>query len=1081
MKNKPPTNTEVLGTAPSLKHGEAYLELVLQSANIGVWSWNIQTGEGSVDERWAEIAGYTKAEITPFNIDKLIALMPEADATIVRRKLEAHWRNNESVYKSEYRIKHKNGKTIWVEDTGKVIEHDDNGNPLWMVGTHQDISERKLSEDRLKKLSRIASESTNGVVFTDREGLVEWINQGFERISGYTLAESIGKKPGDMLGGAATDADEKQRMADAIREGKGFDVEIINYHKSGRPYWIDIKCSPLADEHGSLQGFMAIETDITAEKTASIRIERQQQMLEQMSELGRIGAWEVDLVTSTIYWSSMTKKIHEVPSSYQPELGTAIEFYKEGHSRDSIQALVKQAIEKGEPFSAELEIVTKKNNEIWIATSGKTEMVDGVCTRIFGSLQEITDRKKSEAELIDAKESAEAGKKLKSDLLASMSHEIRTPINGVIGMLNLLSKGELTHHQSRQVGLARSSAQSLLSLINDILDFSKVESGKLTFEEVDFDLIRMFGEFAQSNAFRCQEKGVEFIIDTSQVKHCYVCGDAGRLRQILTNLVSNATKFTDKGEVCVVCRSRLVDGAVVLEVDVHDSGIGIPSDKISSLFYSFTQADSSTTRKYGGTGLGLAIVKNLCQLMGGYVSATSVVGAGSIFSFSVRLKNVSEAESLDCTRLSSDGLSVLVVDDSQRCCDIVQRQLEKFGHRTSGACSTEQALGRMIDSAAQGLPFDLVLIDQDMASGCGMDLATQMYNHEELCETSVVLMLPLSAAHDQIKRTNNNIRAFIAKPVIDEDMAALIEYVKSHNSMPGTDAAIPFLGQKYAVPIHVQEDEKNEWGAATRILLVEDNPVNQEVAAGLLQEFGLSYEISANGMEALAALQIATQQYPFSLVLMDCFMPDMDGYDATKNIRRGVAGECVRKIPIIAMTANAMKGDEEKCREAGMDDYITKPVDPEVLLNTLKRWLLSDTDASLNAEEGKQREQTKHLATAVKDNSQIWDYAAVLRRVNNKPERIDKLIDLFMANMPERMALLEQSLIDQDLEQAQYAAHAMKGVSGNLGALALAACVGKLEAHAIAGDLTAAETLASEVKNAYQRTLEAFSDYQSRT
>ncbi len=1088
MKKPPRNDLDAPDDVSPQQHSEAYLELVLQSTKIGVWRWNVQTGEASIDARWAEIAGYTVDELTSFNIDTLLAMMPAEDAIIVRDKLEAHWRNNESIYKSEYRITHKSGKTIWVEDTGKVVEFDQKGRPVWMVGTHQDITDRKFDEDRLRKLSRIASESINGVVFTDSEGRVEWINQGFERITGYTLAESVGNKPGEMLGGEATDAKVKKEMSQAIRNGEGFHVEIINYHKSGRPYWINIQCSPLLDEQGRAEGFMAIETDITTEKNIAIKLERQQQMLEQMSDLGCIGAWEVDLITSSIYWSSMTKKIHEVPESYQPQLASGIEFYKEGHSRDTIQALVEKAIEDGEPFSTELEIVTAKNNEIWIATKGKTEVVDGVCTRIFGSFQEITDRKKAEAELIEAKEFAEAGKKIKSDLLASMSHEIRTPINGVIGMLNLLSKSELTHHQSRQVGLARSSAQSLLGLINDILDFSKVEAGKLTFEEVNFDLIRMFGEFTQSNAFRCQEKAVELILDTTQVNHRKVCGDPGRLRQILSNLASNATKFTDHGEVRIVCRSERKGDAVFVHVEVHDTGIGIPSEKIPSLFESFTQADTSTTRQYGGTGLGLAIVKNLCELMGGGITATSAVGGGSTFSFTVMLKPDEKGEIIEAhTPVPDDknALSILVVDDNSSCAAVIQRQLEALGHTVCTALNRETALATLFTHAAEGRVLDFALIDQNMPDMEGLVLASEIYQHDALQRMPVVLMLSLSSAAEKIHRSHNNVSAFIAKPVIYEDLLLLIKHLESQKHARHSDEVIPFVGQKYAVPVCNTEEGKMLWGKETRILLVEDNPVNQEVATGLLQEFGLTYEVAANGMEALAALQMSTHQYPFSLVLMDCFMPEMDGYEATKNIRGGMAGEHVKKIPIIAMTANAMKGDEEKCREAGMDDYITKPVDPEVLLNILKKWLSFNTSAPLHTEEGTQGGQTQiqaqtNTTTAAKDDSQIWDYAAVLRRVNNKPERIDKLIDLFMANMPERMALMEQSLADQNLEQAQYAAHAMKGVSGNLGALALATCVGKLEAHAIAGDHTAAEALAPEVQNAYQRTLEAFREYLER-
>ncbi len=853
MKKAPPTHPSPKHAA----HGKEYLELVLQSTNIGVWDWNVQSGDGNIDERWAEIAGYTKDELTPFTINTLLAMMPDEDKAVVQEKLEAHWQNDDSIYKSEYRILDKNGKTIWVEDTGRVVEWTPSGKPLRMVGTHQDITERKINEDQLKKLSRIASESINGAVITDREGRVEWVNDGFIRISGYCLEELKGEKPGDILVGEETDPAVSKQMGDAIKNGEGFHVEILNYHKNNTPYWVEIQCSPLHNEQGLVQGFMAIETDITLAKKTAIRLERQQQMLEQMSDLGNIGAWEVDFVTSDIYWSSMTKKIHEVPENYQPVLGSAIKFYKEGYSRDRIQVLVKNAIERGESFNEELQMVTANNREIWIATRGKPEFVDGVCTRLFGSFQEITERKKVEAELIAAKESAEAGKKQKSDFLASMSHEIRTPINGVIGMLNLLTKTELTQHQSRQVGLARSSAQSLLSLINDILDFSKVEAGKLELEEVTFDLIRLLGEFAQSNAFRCQEKGVEFILDTSQVKHPVVCGDPGRLRQVLTNLTSNATKFTDNGHVLVTCGTAVKEERICLNVSVEDSGIGIPEEKIRSLFDSFTQADSSTTRKYGGTGLGLAIVKNLCQLMGGDIEASSIPGQGSTFSFSLALLPAEEhhACALDGFAPSSKALRALVVENHDVSYAVIQHLLKNLGHTSCRAANGEETISILSHLTDTATSFDFILLNQGLPDIQGLHLAKRIQAVAQAKDIPVILICPLSSPNDQLKRKNTNVLAYIAKPIVVEDLAAAIHRVTDDRSVAIDDGRIPFISQKYVLPALGGTEQNITWHDDTRILLVEDNPVNQEVATGLLHEFGLTCEMAANGIEALEALK----------------------------------------------------------------------------------------------------------------------------------------------------------------------------------------------------------------------------------
>jgi len=536
-------------------------------------------------------------------------------------------------------------------------------------------------------------------------------------------------------------------------------------------------------------------------------LKKQQSLLESMSSQARIGAWEVDLVKNSIYWSPMTKIIHNVPDDYEPDLETAIQFYKEGYSRDRIGELVKQAIERGEPYCEELQLVTADGNEIWVTARGQAEFEGETCVRLFGSFQDIDDRVKNHQELIEAKEAAEIATKSKSEFLANMSHEIRTPMNGVLGMLNTLIKGSLRPEERHHALLARSSAESLLTLINDILDFSKVEAGKLELDETEFDLLELIYDFSAAMFITIEEKDLDFNVNVDGIRQSKVVGDAGRIRQILFNLVGNAIKFTKVGSIKVVAALEEREEFALFTCSVTDSGIGIEQDKINKLFEVFTQADASTTRRYGGTGLGLAIVSQLCQLMGGEVFVVSKPGEGSTFTFNVTLKPAT-----------------------------MQRQIH------------------------------------------AIDVA-KFSNFKEQVE----------------------------------------------NRIEAEASQFSSLGQQYG---------------DAHILLVEDNIINQEVALSLLQDIGLKADVAENGVEALKSLKTHLETSPYDLILMDCQMPEMDGYEATRKIRNGEGGYKHTSVPILALTANAMKGDKEKCLAVGMDDYLSKPIDMNMLSKKISQLLV---------------------------------------------------------------------------------------------------------------------------------------------
>lgn len=536
----------------------------------------------------------------------------------------------------------------------------------------------------------------------------------------------------------------------------------------------------------------------------------------------------------------------------------------------------------------------------------------GVLARKFKEMMEKINT--SEKELQKAKAIAEDSVKAKSEFFASMSHEIRTPMNGVIGMLNLLLKTQLTQAQKHQAYLAQTSANALLTLINDILDFSKVEAGKLEIEEMDFDVQKMFGDFAEAIAFSAQEKGIEVILDMTEVDVLLISADSGRIRQILNNLVSNAIKFTQDGHVLVKASLSRIDNAKArLNVVVSDTGIGIPEDKISTLFDSFSQVDASTTRKYGGTGLGLAIAKQLAILMNGDVSVKSVVGEGSEFFVNMEV-SLSHDHSVVAPCVDVKGKKALIFDENSVSANALCSQLEHWGMEVVVASALENFLEIHNDD------YDIVFIENNEYAYRVLDEVKK--NNE----TKAILVTSLRDYGKVDEYLKVGFDAHYPKPATTEDMLKALSTLSKD-----------FVGDSEVKSSEDAQEDKS-WPAEVKILLVDDNKVNLLVADGILEEMGLEADMATNGQEALNSL-LNSQEDPYSIVLMDCQMPVMDGYEASRGIRKGLAGESHTSVPIIAMTANAMQGDKEKCFAVGMSDYITKPIDAKLLESTLRKYL----------------------------------------------------------------------------------------------------------------------------------------------
>ncbi|MCJ7676573.1 MAG: response regulator [Anaerolineales bacterium] len=905
------------------------------------------------------------------------------------------------------------------------------------AGLDQTIKERTADLEREVATSRglgeehrrarayfeaVVQTSPVAIATLDLEGRIVACNPEFTRVFGYTQADAVGRILDDLVAPGFLRG-EAERFTQMAAKGGMAKAQTRRARKDGMLIEVELFSVPVVVE-GIQLGILALYHDLTERRRAEHDLERQRQYWETLVENSPVAIVTLDLQAQVTSCNPAFEKLFgygrdEVMSANIDELLASPEdrAEAEGFTRNSlggelVRALATRRGKDGGQVEVEL---------FGLPVVVGTERIGGV-----GLYHDIT-------ELVRARQQAEQADQAKSEFLANMSHEIRTPMNGVMGMIELALDTTLTTEQRDFLTTAQESAVALLTLLNDILDFSKIEAGLLELEEISFDLRTTVEGVAETLAHRAEAKSLELATLLQEDCPGYVRGDPGRLRQVLVNLVGNAIKFTHQGEVVIrVDVLSETDTESVLRFQVSDTGIGIPLDRQAALFQRFVQADGSTTRRYGGTGLGLAISRELVEKMGGSISMDSAPGKGSTFWFTLPLRK--EPHPALTPLAAPDELAdlrVLVVDDNATTRTILTKMLGGRGCRVETSADGTAALDTLRRAAAAGDPFRVALLDMQMPEMDGEQTARAISNEPAIRDVILIILTSVGKRGDAVRLKNLGVAGYLLKPIRQTQLIEAVLAVLGQ-TQPERQAAAPEL-----VTRHTLAERK-----ASHILLAEDNPINRKLAVEMLSRAGFRVTTVENGAQAVEIVRTGR----FCLVLMDVQMPEMGGFEATQRIRE-LEGE-VAHTPILAMTAHAMKGDRERCLEAGMDDYLAKPLHAKDLFAAIERWTHPaglPAPATVNAPDA-----------AVIATGEPLDREMALPYFGGDQAMFEELLTQFVGHLGDEIARLKATLEAGDANAFARQAHSIKGIAATFCAEALTQAARQLEALGFDNNLDAA-------------------------
>jgi PAS domain S-box-containing protein len=998
----------------------------------------------------------TLLEINQSGLEMLEAESPEqvlgrcSYELVMPEYREAFRALNESVCQGnkgclEFEITGLKGTRRWMVTHAVPLAYPGSGELVQLAITF-DTTEQKRAEEALRNSERhyrlLFEANPHPMWVIDLETLAFLaVNEAAVRHYGYTREEFLSMTLKDIR----PPEDIPELLSNLAKVHQEMDRAGIRRHrkKDGTIIYVEIISHALS--FAGRRARLVLANDVTERRRAEEALrqseERYRKIIEQMTD----AYWETDLAGNYTFFNDQL--VQAFRRSREELLGLNNKNYMDEETVKKVGKVFKQVYLTGEPARGiTYEVIRGDGTRMYVESNvSLIRDAEGRPIGFRGVSRDVTERKRAEEALRQAKEAAEEASRAKSEFLANMSHEIRTPMNGIIGMTELALDTDLTPEQREYLTMVKSSADSLLTVINDILDFSKIEAGKLSLDPIDFHLPDSIHDTVKTLAWRAQEKGLELICYLAPEVPEMVVGDPGRLRQILTNLIGNAIKFTHQGEVVVrVGVEEETSTEVELHFAVADTGIGLAKEKQDLIFEAFTQADSSTTRQYGGTGLGLTICTRLVRMMGGRIWVESEVGAGSTFHFTARFgrsqETVPMGVSADVTEL--EGLPVLVVDDNETNGRLLEGLLRNWRMEPFVVKNGEAALLAMEQASAAERPFTVALLDVQMPGLDGFTLAEMIKQRPEFARTEILMLTSAGQRGDAARCRELGIAAYLTKPIKQSELLDAIIAICCHAS--------PLEKPQALVTRHLIR----EYRRRLRILLAEDNLINQKLTVRMLEKQGHQVVVTNNGREALSALD----REPFDLVLMDMQMPEMDGFEATAAIR-AKEKTTGKHIPIIALTAHAMKGDRERCLAAGMDAYVSKPIQLRELSEAIEN-LFGRGNGKRNGE-------------AISSVGEAFDRAKALEAVGGDQELLREVAALCIESAPEHLSQIQAAIAGRDCRALERAAHTLKGMVSNFGARAAQEAALSLEMMGRRQDLTCVEDAFATLELELRRLAEA--------